>query len=338
MRWFLLAALLAPAAVAAPGDTLRTLSRRFVETPSPAARDALEAFAAEQKGSPEGALANLVLGIADYQEKRFPEAVQELTAASERPTDLTDYAVYYRALAESGAGDYAGGSWRVANFAQRFPTSPWIELAARHRVDSLSMAGKAREALALLPPAPKTAAEWALAAQVAERAGEKARAAQAWQHIYYEFPTARDEPAAKAALASLRAALGAKYPGAPAALRLTRPDRLFAAGRYGAARIEYRSLSISLQGLPREQAAIRLGACDYHLKADLRAYRWLKTLAVGQPEAQAERLYYLAACARRLKKVSEFTGLVEQLGREFAGSRWHEEALFSAGNHYLLED
>lgn len=110
MRWFLAAALVARVAVAAPGETLRTLSRRFVETPNPATRSALAAFAAEQKGSAEGALANLVLGINDYQEKRFPEAVQELTAASERATELTDYAVYYRALAESGAGDYGPGS------------------------------------------------------------------------------------------------------------------------------------------------------------------------------------------------------------------------------------
>ena len=55
---------------ASTGDTLRSLSRRFNEGGGAAAREALTRFAAEHHESPEGALGYLVLGIADYQEKR----------------------------------------------------------------------------------------------------------------------------------------------------------------------------------------------------------------------------------------------------------------------------
>ena len=325
------------ALAAAPvDDTLRSLGRRVLEGSGPADREALGRFAAEHKASAQGALAYLVLGIADYQEKRYPQALEELGLASERAHELVDYAVYYRALAATASENHAAAAERLANFGARFPSSPLVASAARQRIESLSLGGKAREALGLLPAA-RTAADWMLAAQVAERAGEKARAAQAYQHIYYEFPTAAEQATAKAALATLQAALGAKYPAAPAALRLARPDRLAAAGQYSNARIDYRALAASLKGLAGEQAAVRLGACDYHLKADLRAYRGLKALQVKEPEAAAERLYYLVSCARRLKKTTEFTELVDRLGRDFAGSRWYEEALFSAGNYYLLE-
>lgn len=273
----------------------------------------------------------LASGITAYQEKRYQEATGELKRAGERPHELSDYAVYYGALVEVAVENHAGAAERLAGFAARFPTSPLVSAASRQRIESLSLSGRAREALGLLPASPATAADWLLAAQVAERAGEKQRAAQAYQRVYYDFPASTEEAAAKAALAGLRAA-------APAALRLGRADRLAAAGRYSAARAEYRRLALRLRGLEREQAAVRLGAADYHLNATPRAYRHLKSLAVKEPEAAAERLYHLAACARRLKKIAEFVELVERLGREHPGSRWQEEALFSAGNYYLLEN
>jgi soluble lytic murein transglycosylase len=277
------------------------------------------------------ALKALASGITAYQEKRYPQAIEELKRAGEQPHGLADYGVYYLALAEAGVENHAGAAERLAGFAARFPTSPLVSAAGRQWIESLSLSGRAREALGLLPASPASAADWLLAAQVAERAGEKARAAQAYQRVYYEFPTSPEEAAAKAALAGLRVS-------APAALRLGRADRLAAAGRYSAARAEYRLLALRLRGLAREQAAVRVGAADYQLNASLRAYRHLKDLAVKEPEAAAERLYYMASCARRLKKIPEFVERVEQLGREHGGSRWYEEALFSAGNYYLLEN
>jgi len=338
MRLILLGCLAGAALGAEATGELTALSRRLVETGGPAAREALSGYANRHAKTGEGTLAWLVLGIVDWREKRYAQAAEELTRAAERTHELADYAVYYRALAEADAANHAAAAEHLAGFVSRFPASPLVSDAARRRIESLSAAGKGKEALALVPPLPRTAAEWLLAAQVAERAGEKMRAAQSYQRVYYEFPTAGEEAAAKAALSGLRTALGPKYPAAAASLRLTRADRLAAAGRYRAARLEYRPLAQGRAGLVREQAAVRLGACDYHLNANARAWRWLQALVVKEPDARAERLHYLAACARRLKKIAEFTEWVAQLGREHTGTSWHEESLFAAGNHYLLED
>src|SRR5712692_1039333 len=93
----ILSLVLIPAA-AAENDTLGPLARKFMETGSPAAREALIHFAGQPKtAGGSAALARLVLGIGDYQEKRFSAAAEEL--APGHLTELADYAVYYQALA-----------------------------------------------------------------------------------------------------------------------------------------------------------------------------------------------------------------------------------------------
>lgn len=318
-----------------------------METGSVAAREGLLRFANETAAPAEASLARLVLGIGDYQEKRYPAAAEQLGLALDRLTDLADYGVYYRALALAANSNHSGAAWLLADFPQRFASSPLLWQAWTGRAESLSLSGRAREALEMLaaPPAAETGAKPAetassllLQAQVAERAGESARAAQLYQRVYYEFPASGEQAQALTAINALRLKLGSRYPEPTPELRLARADRLAAAQKHLAARTEYRLLSLRLKGLPREQAGVRIGACDYNLRADTRAYRWLKALSITQPEAGAERLYYIAACARRLKRQQEFVDVVEQLGQRHSGSLWYEEALFSAGNSFFVEN
>ncbi len=313
-----------------------SLSRQYSETGAPAAREALARYVAGQPPPADAHLAYLALGIGDYNEKRFAAAAGHLGPASRG--ELADYAVYYHALALVAAADHAGAAPLTAGFAERFPDSALAPAATRQRIDSLSQAGQARQALGLTPEKPRAASDWVLVAKVAERAGEPRRAAEAWQQVYFGFPNGTEQTHAQAALAALRTKLAARYPAPSTALRLGRSDALFAAQKYSAARLEYRSLAAILKGLAREQAAVRVGACDQRLRYDARGFQYLKRLSLTQPEAAAERLYYLLACSRRLKRESEITGAVEQLGRQHRGSRWLEEALLAAANYFLIEN
>ncbi len=325
-------------ALTAENDTLGPLARKFMETGSPAAREALIRFAGQpDAGAGSAALARLVLGLGDYQEKRFFAAAEELALAAPQLTDLADYAVYYQGLALAAIANHAEAARVLAGFDGRFPLSPLP--AVSQRAESLSLSGGAREALELLLGAPRsTAPALLLLAQVAERAGETVRAAQIYQRVYYEFSNSTEQAQALTSINALRVRLGAKYPEAGPAMRLGRADKLAEAKKYQAARAEYRALSLRLKGLLREQAAVRISECDYNLHADTRAYRALKVLKVTQPEAAAERLYYLAACARRLKRQQEFVDLADQLSRQYRTSSWCEEALFAAGNFFLVEN
>ena len=327
-------------AAAAENDVLGALARKFLETNSPAARNALLRFAGGRTTTPaEAALARVALGVGDYQEKRFASAAEQLALASGHLAELADYAVYYRGLALAAVPDHAAAARVLADFETRYPSSPLAEAALSQRAESLSLSGRAREGLELLLKSPRsTASALLLLAQVAERAGEAPRAAQIYQRVYYEFPTSAEQAQALTALTALRSKLGSRYPEPAADVRLARADKLSAAQKYQAARAEYRTLSLRLKGLPREQAAVRIGVSDYNLRAGTRAYRYLKTLKVTEPQAAAERLYYLGACARRLKRQQELLDTVAELGRQHHTSSWYEETLFSAGNLFWVDN
>src|ERR1035441_6242910 len=66
------------------------------------------------------------------------------------------------------------------------------------------------------------------------------------------------------------------------------------------------------------------------------AWKYLRDLAVGESPASAERLYYLAECARRRNDDAEMMSAVGQLAARYPQSPWRLKALMSAANRYLL--
>ena len=64
-----------------PQDELRAKSKAVLEKPTVAARRALQQYARQNGGSPNGALARLVLGYAAYQERQYAQAREQFQAA-----------------------------------------------------------------------------------------------------------------------------------------------------------------------------------------------------------------------------------------------------------------
>jgi soluble lytic murein transglycosylase len=77
---------------------------------------------------------------------------------------------------------------------------------------------------------------------------------------------------------------------------------------------------------------------DYDAQDTAAAHRDLAALSSLAPDADAERLYYLLLCARRLNNQEEVTAAVEQLGRLYPNSPWRLQALLAAANRYLIEN
>ncbi|MEK7750408.1 MAG: transglycosylase SLT domain-containing protein, partial [Acidobacteriota bacterium] len=82
----------------------------------------------------------------------------------------------------------------------------------------------------------------------------------------------------------------------------------------------------------------RLGAVDYQRRETAAAYGYLRSLEVPTADADAERLYYLVACARRLNNEQAIGEYQAELARRYPGSRWRMEALISEANHHLLDN
>ena len=118
-----------------------------------------------------------------------------------------------------------------------------------------------------------------------------------------------------AEIEKLQTALGEKYPPALPTAMLGRAIKLLDAGQAARARKELEDLVPQLGGAERDLARVRIGVARYTAEENAVAYKYLSTLDVDSPEADAERLYYLMQSARRLNNLDEMDALADKLGR-----------------------
>ena len=336
--WFSLPAV--PAAGQGSGG-LAELIQAYRSKPSPAARAALLKYAEAHPEGEEGALALLALGAGEAEGEDASKAAVWLREAKQRLPALADYAAYHLARAlmerERHAEAITELEW-VLNFDPRSPH----QLQAILRAGEIYLeSGNPRLGVELmrryagLLPAPEGLA---IKARLEEAAGMLSAAAATWQEVYYGYPVSREAQQASVALRRLKARLRSRYPPVTAEAMFRRVDKLIRARRHLTARRELQEMTTSLGGADRDRARVWLGKARHIRRHDTVAYRWLKSLKVSDPEADAERLYYLLAAARRLGRKSEVVRIVRELDKKHPHSEWRLEALVSAGNMYLLEN
>ncbi len=345
-RWFkaLPAALLLASLLGA--QTLESLARDYPRQPTPARRRALLDYAAGHARETSGALALLVVGAVDCQRRDYAEAIRQLRAAKARLGPLSDYAGYWLAEALTGARQFAEALGE-AEAVVRYPVpSPWTPKALPLAVGIRRQTGEARRAVellrahaSLLPQAQGTQ----LLASSLEAAKDLPAAAVEYQRVYYEHPRSAEAAEAGAALARLRSTLGESYPPPLAQAMLGRASKLLDAGEHVRARRELESLVGQLGGAEKELARVRLGLArqeQARLATGEReaALRYLQSLELSEPDADAERWRHVVAGARRLDRESVIQEALERLRSAHTNSRWRLDALVAAGNHYLLRN
>ena len=334
----MLALLLTAAAFAQPPESL---GRAYRESPTPARRKALEKFAASHKDA-NGALAHFTLGEVSFEQKRFPDAILHLEAAQSRLPKLADYTAYYLAAAHSETADYSAAA-REAAIVRSVPLrSPFATKSIVLQARALAASGSAQEAVRMLreryADLPQPDADLAMAIAY-EAARDLPHAAQYYQRVYYEYPTGDPATRAAAALITLRDGMGAAYPAPAAQAMVERGHKLLAQREYARAQSEFQALVPQLSGPERDRARVGIGAAEY-LSGDVAAaYSHLRSLEVSNPEANAEanaeRLYYLAECARKLNDEDQMMEAVKKLGRH-RESLWRYKALVAAANRFLV--
>jgi soluble lytic murein transglycosylase len=324
-------------AAAAPGPA--ALARACRETPSPAHRAQLERYAAAHPKDNDGALARLALGIAAYEQKDYDAAISSLSAAGRRLPKLADYVAYYLAAARIEAKDATVNARDLD--AVRSVSSPLASPAAVLEARALIAANRAAEAVRVLRERPKDIphpdGDLALA-MACEASGEPVQAAAAYQFVYYGYPLSDAAGKAAEAIARLRDGMGRNYPPPSTALVFARADKLLAAGDSRRAGAEYRALVAQVDGFARDQARVRAAAADYMAGNVAAASRALRTLSLSRSEADAERLYHIAQCARKMDDDDGMMLAVQLLAEAYPQSAWRFKALVSAANRFLVDN
>jgi soluble lytic murein transglycosylase len=347
------AAWLAPAAAppkrAASAGTggLTALARAWRESPTPARGAALEAFAKAHAAETAGALARLALGITAYEQKDYAAALEHLKGLSARLPQIADYVAYYQAAARVEAATELEDVGRGLAPIHRSAASADTSAAAPSPLAGRAWLLEAR-ALKLSQPAeavrllrehyselPQPEGDINLA-DCYQAAGDLPHAADFYQRVYFQRISGDAAARATAALLTLKDSLGAAYPQPLPEQMLRRADLLLEARQYPEARTEYETLVGQLVGLERDQARVRLGAADFLRGDTAAASQYLRGLEMAGSEADAERLFYLEECARRLNDEDAMMAAVKRLGNLYPNSPWRLRALVGAANHYLV--
>ncbi len=318
----------------AEAPALAPLVRAYRAAPTPANRAAVEAYIAAHPA--DAALGQLALGITAYERKDFADAALELRNLAAALPRIADYAGYYLGAARVESGDFENAAADLAptHAAPRSPLAglAWIaEARSKQTTAPLEAVRTLRDHFNELP---QPDGDMTLADSY-QAANESAQAADFYQRVYTAYPLAPATAKAAVALAALETSMGAAYPQPLPAQLLRRADRLFELHAYTQAAAEYRAAVDKLTGLPRSQARVRAGAADLAAGNASAAYGYLTQLEIAEPEADAERLYDIEECARRLDNGEAMTASLRRLGDKYAKSGWRAKALFAAANHAL---
>lgn len=320
---------------------LESLARAYRDSPTPGRRAALLRYAATHSKDVSGALALFTVGVTESERGEAAQALQRLETARSRLSILADYVAYYAAEARWARKDFAGVSPELETVWRTAPVSPLAGKAALLAAKAFGEIGDRKAAVAVLRQwyqrLPQPEGDAALGAAL-EAAGELAQAAVFYQRVYYEHPLHGASAAAGAALERIRTTLGPSYPPPMPQAMLGRAAKFVEAGYYARAREEYDSLIAALGGEQRDVARVRRAVVDYQEGRTEEARRRLEALELKSPEADAERLYYLLACARRMGDTETMRACVERLEQNHPRSEWRLQALVWAGNHYLLRN
>jgi soluble lytic murein transglycosylase len=320
-----------------PPADLASRVRAYRDSPTPARRAAVESYAAAHSKDINGALAQLALGVVAYEHKDYPAAIAALRKV-QKLSQIADYTAWYLAASRVESNDTAG----IANDLAPAHSTPLLSplsakawLLEARALETTQPAEGARILRELYAELPQPEGDLTLA-DCYQAANDLVRAAEAYQRVYYQYPTGAAATRAGAALLALKDAMGDAYPPPLPRLMLRRPDRLMEVREYVLARSEYRSLVDRVAGLERDQARVRIGEADF-LKGSVKvACSYLRSLDLAESEADAERLYDLGECARRQADDGEMMSTIERLGRQYPKSPWRLRALVSAANRYLL--
>ncbi len=226
------------------------------------------------------------------------------------------------------------------DFAKRFPESHLRGQALELEARALLEAQQPQEAASLLAAEPETHKRPALALMLAQsyhQANQTLEAAQAFQEVYFAFPTSPQAKAAADSLVTLRSELGATFPVPTDDIQTARLEILFKAGRYADALKGFGEL---LDAEPGSSFAPRwqLGRvrCLVHLHRTVDALDALFNHS-PTPELEAQRLGLLVQVHVQQADPAAITRDLSELETQFASSPAYADALSAAGNFYYRQ-
>ena len=133
-----------------PAQQLETVAQRYRKTPNARTRAAVLRYAELHRKDQSGALAYLVLGATEIDQRQFGDAQRHLTAAEKRLPQLADYIAYLTAESEFEQRQFPATEAALQTVWQASPASALIAKAAVLQANSYLQNNQADQAAALI--------------------------------------------------------------------------------------------------------------------------------------------------------------------------------------------
>jgi soluble lytic murein transglycosylase len=314
--------------------TLKPMAQQLIQDRSPAAYAGVQVYAARHSKEDAGALAWLVIGYARILDKSYAQAIEPLNRARPLAGDLGDYVNFYLGTAYQQTGRLAEAIAVFSAFDKTYPESLLIRDAHVVYANTLTQDGRAQEAIDLLEAdrqPVRVDLELALG-RCYEAANQPAKALVIFRNIYYTMPLSWEATQVQGDLLKL----AASAPPVSVEARRTRADLLLRGKQYVAAASEYQGLAAEANPADHLQIELALAESLRHAGENRDAKKILESLPTTPPDIGAQRLFNLAEISRSTNDDDAFLRMVDQLRQEYPTTSWLEQALFSAGNIFLL--
>ena len=312
--------------------SLRPMAQQLLQDRTATAYAGVEAYARRHSKEDAGALAWLVVGYARTLDHEYGKAIDPLNRAKAGASELGDYVAFYLGDAYLKTAHTAEALSTLADFSKNFPDSLLMRDAHLVYAAALLEESRAAEAAALLEKdrAPVRGDVELAIGRAYEATGDRQKAASAFRNVYFNLPNSFEADAAGAELRKLGIT-------GDVAERRTRADLLFKSKHYSDAAHDYHELLGEV--IPANRPDVQLALAGALEKSDRShdARQVLLAMGVQTGDAEAERLYLLSETERSSSDEDAVQRTLDQLRQFGPASPWLEQALFSAGNMYLLK-
>src|ERR1700727_2067362 len=143
----------ATAAICAAGvsaQSLEAIADRYRKTPNATTRAAVLRYAETHRTDKDGALALLLLGATENDQRQFGDALTHLKSAAKRLPELADYTAYLSAVAESGLRQFNDTEQALQPVWQSTPASPLVTKAVLLQAESYLQGGNPAGAISVV--------------------------------------------------------------------------------------------------------------------------------------------------------------------------------------------
>jgi soluble lytic murein transglycosylase len=311
----------------------------------PVARDASQLWMAPSSTdrgavARDRALAHLQAALQLYADEKYEQALARFSAANVPTSRLRVHATYYAGVAELRLRRFEAARQRFADLKN---SEGFVgQAAALGEAEAAQALGKFGDAAKIYEDilddaAVDAPAVWLSLANAALANGDRRRAAEAFLHLYYEFPLSEHAVHAEGPLQTLPEVQQIATGNARYKLELGRGERLFGSRRHPDARNSFLRLKPYASGDDAEIVALRLAEIEYFQGRYSNAREALRPfLTNGARQAEA-RFFYLMS-QRGLRNDDMFEQLVRALARDFPESTWAEESLNHLATFYIQAD